>query len=400
MKSKSLISAVVLYFASTAISFAAFNFINPSSDVLTPPGPVANDGGLAIDPGEPKTEVCPLNGEKFTVTEREVWDKRRPMAVMIENHTEARPQSGLQTADIVYEAIAEGGVTRFMGVYLCDAVSHDTTLAPIRSARTYYLDWASEYGQTPIYAHVGGAHCSAPQGPTGAIGPCQSDKRTQAIEQIASFGWRLVNDIDGISVGLPVYRRNANRLGAGVQLATEHTMETTTERLWAEATKRGLSNLDKKGIDWNDNFTPWNFQDEAEAGARGNATSIAFDFWDGFKQYDVKWDYNNQTNSYARVNGGEPHLDLNNNQQLQFKNIVIQFTEEIGPVDDLKHMVYGTIDQGDALIFQNGNAIEATWSKASRTARTKYTDKSGQEIKFVRGKIWVEIVSPDSDISY
>jgi len=65
----------------------------------------------------PKTEACPINGQLYTQEEAAIWSKRRPLMVMIENHEDSRPQSGLQTADIVYEAVAEGGITRFMGVF-------------------------------------------------------------------------------------------------------------------------------------------------------------------------------------------------------------------------------------------------------------------------------------------
>lgn len=70
---------------------------------------------MAINPSEPKDRPCPVNGELFTKTEEAVWKTRRPVLAMVENHIEARPQSGLSSADLVYEALAEGGITRFMG---------------------------------------------------------------------------------------------------------------------------------------------------------------------------------------------------------------------------------------------------------------------------------------------
>lgn len=81
-------------------------------------------------------------------------------------------------------------------------------------------------------------------------------------------------------------------------------------------------------------------------------------------------------------------------------NVVVLKTKEEGPVDELKHMLYETIGKGDALIFQNGKVIEARWSKASREARTKFTDKSGKPVSFVRGKIWISVLDTSNDVAY
>lgn len=393
-KPANIISAIALYLLSTGISYATFNFISPNSQVIQAPPPVSQDGGLAIDPNEPKTETCPLNGQKYTKTEQSVWAQRRPLAVMIENHQESRPQSGLSKADVIYEAIAEGGITRFMALFYCDAVARDVNLAPVRSARTYFLDWASEYGEYPLYAHVGGANCSQ----DAATGGCKSDKRVQALEQIQSYGWggRDGNDMNQFSIGYPTFYRDYNRLDHTV--ATEHTMVSSTEKLWALALERGWSNESPDGEDWQDVFEPWSFQDEPSQ--TGTASTIAFDFWDGFKQYDARWEYDSDSNSYKRFTGGQPHMDLETDQQLMATNIVVQFAQEIGPVDELKHMLYTTTGRGNALVFHDGTVTEARWSKTKRTDRTIFTDESGKEIKFTRGKIWIEVVATGTDVSY
>lgn len=394
MKSRSLIAAIVLYLLSTGVSFAAFRFVNGSSGVIeTPATPTTADGGLAIDPGEPKTQACPLNGQLFTQTEENAWVKRRPLTVMIENSLDARPQSGLGVADVVYEAIAEGGVTRFMGVFYCDAIDRDYLLAPIRSARTYFINWASEYGRYPLYVHVGGANCSA-----DGSGACQTDKRVQALEQIESYGWggRTGNDMNQFSIGYPTFYRDANRVGR--QVATEHTMVTSTEKLWELAESRGWTNLSPDGEDWTDYFEAWDFKDDTNKS--GSVTQISYDFWDGFKQFDALWQYDAETKRYLRSTGGEAHKDLNTNEQLAYRNIVVLFTKEEGPVDTLKHMYYETMGSGNALVFNNGEVTEATWKKASRTARTTFTDKKGQPVEFARGPIWISIVDNSTQVSY
>lgn len=389
-------SAIALYLMSAASSFAIFSAFKPASIVGEPIKIVVDEsGGLVIDPGEPKTEICPLNGARYTMTERTAWEQVRPLAIMVENSVDSRPQSGLSQADIVYEAVAEGGITRFMALFYCDAIATDVTVAPVRSARTYFVDWASEYNR-PIYSHVGGANCSADP----ATGRCMSDPRTMAIEQIKQYGWQLTNDVDGMSVGLPVYYRDGNRLGRDRVLATEHTMVTSTSRLWTFAATRKWTATDPTGNSWQAGFVGWDFVDEATSANRGPARSIAYDFWSGYKQFDVVWQYNPSSNDYLRSMGGEPHLDLNNKQQITVKNVVVIKTDEIGPVDPLKHMLYTTIGKGEALVFQDGQVIEAIWSKASRTDRTVFTDKSGKEIKFVRGPIWLSVINKKNVVAY
>lgn len=395
MKNKVLLAAISLYLASSASSFAMFSFFSPKSTISGDVQVIVNeDGELVIDPSEPRTEVCPLNGQKFTQTERAAWEQRRPLAVMIENSVDSRPQSGLANADIIYEAVAEGGITRFMAMFYCDAVAQDVLIAPVRSARSYFVDWASEYNR-PIYAHVGGANCSA-----DASGNCMSDPRTMSLEQIREYGWQLRNDIDGMSVGLPVFYRDYQRLGRDRRLATEHTMTTSSQRLWNEATKRRWTNTDPQGVEWSTGFTSWEFRDESDQVDRGAAQTVRYDFWSGYKQYDVSWRYNPETNTYARSMGGQPHMDLNNNQQLEFHNVIVILTDEIGPVDPLKHMLYTTIGRGEALIFNEGQAIQARWNKPSRVARTEFTDRAGREIKLVRGKTWISVINKNNTVAY
>src|SRR3989344_1430470 len=166
MKRKPIIyifAALALYLVSSGLSYAVFTAVGgKSAKVALVPDPSGAPGKFIIDPSIPRTEKCPLNGKLFTKQERDAWEKVRPIAVMIENHPEARPQSGLSFADVVYEAVAEGGVTRFMGVFYCGiGAFSDIWVAPVRSAWTSYVDWVSEYDA--LYNHVGGAgRCDDP----------------------------------------------------------------------------------------------------------------------------------------------------------------------------------------------------------------------------------------------
>lgn len=346
---------------------------------------------LAISPTEPKDQACPINGQLFTQTERNAWEQRRPLAVMIENHTDARPQSGLSRADAVYEMVAEGAITRFMAIFYCDAQRDDVILAPIRSARTYFLDYASGYN-FPMYVHVGGANIP---GPTDALG------------QIGDYGWALENDVNlGFSFGLPYYTKNANRLGR--EVATEHQGQSSTELLWKLAKeKREWTNIAPERFiagkkvaasDWKDGYTPHTFSDEPVT--PGTVNSIAHEFWSGFGSFAVVWTYDPATNTYKRVMGGEPHLDQNTGEQIAVSNVIIIQTDEKGPINEAKHMLYGTTGTGKALIFKNGEAIVAKWSKPKRESQLTFLDSKGNEIALTRGKQWISVLDKNTPITY
>lgn len=387
-----IIASFVLYFLSAGISYAVFGAVLPGSsgeggggnrlaDLISPLTPGAGKGKVDVDQGAPKTEECPLNGQLFTAAEKEAWESRTPLAVMIENHTDARPQSGLANADVIYETVAEGGITRFMAMVYCNAQAKDVILAPIRSARTYFIDWASSY-QEPIYVHVGGANLP---GPANALG------------QLEDYGWAGHNDFNQFSIGFPTFARNYNRieLTNGKSLATEHTMETSSERLWEYAKEsREIGAWEGKSA-----YKPWSFKDDAPESDRGPGAAITYEFWSGYKDFGVQWSYDPTSNTYSRVMGGEPHVDLNTGDQLKMKNVVVMFTTEKGPIDELKHMLYTTTGSGDALIFQDGQVSEAKWSKTSRTSNLTFTVK-GKPAEFVRGPIWISVLDTSNEVDY
>ncbi len=332
-----------------------------------------------------KTETCPLNGELYTKVEKNIWETRRPLAVMIENHQESRPQSGLSDSDIVYEAVAEGGITRFMALFYCQAAAFESILGPVRSARTYFLDWASEYN-FPLYTHVGGANTP---GPANALG------------QLSDYDWTGANDLNQFSIGYPTFWRDYERLGRTV--ATEHTMYTTTEKLWAVGAKRGYTSEDPDGNEWKDDYVPWQFaKAEADPADRGTTGSISYKFWD-YEEYAVNWQYDKEANVYKRSSGGAEHKDLNTDSQLTAKNLVIQFAAERKANDGYEnnvHLLYGTTGKGEALIFKDGQAIKASWSKAKRLNRTVFTDNKGKEIKFNPGRIWLSVLPVGNEVDY
>ncbi len=377
-----ILGGLALYLASTGIAYAAFRYLGGPAGLVSPV-PV-EESRARVDLSAPKTEACPLNGGMFTKGEKNIWEDRRPLTVMIENHEESRPQSGLSYADIVYEAVAEGGITRFMAVFYCGASAEDVLIGPVRSARTYYLDFASEYGDYPLYAHVGGANLP---GSANALG------------QIGQYGWLGAgNDMNQFSLGFPVFWRDYERVGHLV--ATEHTMYSTTDKLYEVAEKRGLTNVNDDGDAWDEDFVSWEFKKEADLEDRGEIDKISFNFWDGYAEYRVEWQYQRESNEYLRFNGGQAHKDLDNDQQLKAKTVVVQFMREKGPIDELKHLLYTTTGEGQAIVFQDGQAIRGEWSKAKRQSRTTFTDTKGKEIELNGGPIWIEIVPYGKTVDY
>lgn len=384
-------SFVGLYLLSTGISLAIFSYLGGEPNVSVDIGDGLTGSRSKIK-DLPKTEECPINGAKFTKVERNIWETRRPIAAMIENHADSRPASGISKADVVYETVAEGGITRFLAIFYCGAAAEELKVAPVRSARIYFIYWAQEYGVSPIFMHVGGANNFSGFGDTA--------KDVRALEYLESIGWRVPrgNDFDTTyDSGFPVFWRNYERLDR--EVATEHTMMASLDEAYAQAEKRGYGAKDSEGNNWDEEYVSWRFADDEKA-ASPTASKISFEFWSNKPDYNVIWNYDSSQNTYLRENGGQKFIDLDNKSQLSAKNVVVMLVKERGPVDKNLHMFYTTTGTGEALIFQNGKVIKGSWKKDTKEARTKFLDENKAEISFVRGPIWIEAVPAGNEISY
>jgi len=378
----SIILVVLVYLASTGIAYLLFSQTSLGSTATSSnvSAPIKDsDGRVVFDEALPKTESCPINGEKYSKQQKEWWEKHGPLGVMIENHKNARPQSGLSMADVVYEAVAEGGITRFLAIYYCQDAGQ---VGPVRSARTYFIDFASEYGDFPLYAHVGGANHPGP---------------ADAISQLTDYGWTAYNDLNQFSIGFPIFWRDYQRLGHDTD--TEHTMYSTTGKLWDYAKEnRKLSSVNEDGEAWDENFEAYKFKDDAKVSERGKSQTAHLEFWEGDKSYYIDWIYDPETNRYKRNNGGEAHIDTNTKQQITAKNIVILYMKESSANDGYEnnvHLLYKTKGTGDAVFLMDGKKITGTWEKDKRVARTKLFDSKGDPIELNRGTIWFEILPLD-----
>lgn len=393
-------SFIGVYLFVTAGSWFLFSYVG--GDSKGPGSPVANvsEGRSRIDPSLPKDQECPTNGKMFTAPERAIWEKRRPMTVVIENHLDSRPQSGLAHADIVHEVVAEGGITRFLAVFYCGASAEDLKIGPVRSARVYLINWASEYGKSPLFVHVGGANNICKNCPGGVKPAGQTAREVDAFRLLDTIGWRgsKGNAFDGgTNVGYPIMIRDVNRLGRDV--AWEHTFVGFTDKIYDEAEKRGYGATTEDGKLWNQNFVKWKFADNNPLPS-AKAKNISFEFWSNKSDYDVSWQYDEASNTYLRSNGGKEHVDWETKETLGVKNVVVMELPERGPVDKEGHMFYQNVGTGKMTVFQNGDVIKGTWEKKTQFDRTRFIDTSGREITFVRGEIWIEGIPSGNTVTY
>lgn len=381
-KKIAIILGIVVYLLS---AFASFQYLSANGVNLSGyEPPVYDEEGNLVDTG-PKTEECPLNGAMYSKAARSRWEKRRPLGIMVQNNGEARPQSGVSSADVVHEAVAEGGITRFLLMYYCQ---EPEIVGSVRSARIYFIKLLQGFGDYPLYAHVGGANTP---GPADALG------------EIQDLDWYAYNDMDQFAVPFPNYWRDYDRLPGR---ATEHTVYTNTVKLWEYAAKeRGLTNVDESGASWDENFEPWKFADDAKERERGKVATINYGFWDNNlgSDYTVQWKYDAATNSYLRTNGGEAHIDLNTEKQLASKNVIVVFADESVANDGYEggeHMLYDVVGSGDAIVFQNGQAYEGEWTKKMEEDMIRFYNEDGEEIEMVRGQIWISILPTGNEVDY
>lgn len=302
---------------------------------------------------EVKKATSMLDGIQYP----EVVANRHPLGIMIENHPEARPQTGLDKAKIVYEAITEGGITRFMAMYGPESAEK---VGPVRSSRTYYLDWCLEYDC--FYSHVGG--------------------NLDALQLIPKLD---INDLDQFKYGTQAYWRVPEK-----GKATEHTMFTDTDKLWQIAKDNG----------WNmsSDYTSLEFKTEAPLEQRPELSSITIDF--SSPGYKVKWTYDKSSNNYLREMAGVAHNDGVTGKQLTAKNVIVQEVQRWSAVTEINEEGWAmkTVGTGKAKIFIDGKLTDGTWKKTDRNARTKYYGTDGQELSFNPGNTWVAIVPPDISV--
>lgn len=303
-----------------------------------PPPPAAPVPSVA--PAPPPVYYSLLTGEK-------VQDKAAltaPVtAIMIENSPSARPQSGLKDAGIVYEAIAEGGITRFMALY---QETKPQLIGPVRSLRMYYVDWLAPYNAS--IAHVGGSF--------------------NALKEIRSTNYR---DLDQF-FNARTYWRTTDR-------AAPHNVYTSFKNLDALNSAKGYTQSVFTGFK----------RVDGKASDQGGAGTVHVNF--SSATYNTTYTYDKATNRYLRFLGGVPHLDREAGQINPAVVVALRVNMRRVMEDGYREQI-DTTGSGAAIIFQNGTAQEVTWHKATRTAPITLTDQNGEEVPLVRGQTWIAAV--------
>ncbi len=320
-------------------------------------------GGDSKDPNAGKIEAK-LTGVLYSKEEAEKFNKIRPLAVMVNNHLDARPQSGLQDADLVYEIVAEGGITRFLAFF---NTKIPEKIGPVRSTREYYLVLVRELGDAMLM-HIGWS--------------------PQALVAIESW------PVKSLGRGNAPFWRDQGRLDAGV--AYEHTAYTNGKELIKKGEELGWQGT-------NEDFVSYKFKADSPVkpgDTVDKASKITVDFWYP-GDYSAYWEYDPVANVYNRFMGYDAsdkpiiHADGDSGKQIKVKNLIVQTAKEISiPGDDKNRLDYELVGSGEALVFIDGKVYKVTWSKESRDARTLFYTLDGEEIKFNRGNFWISIV-PD-----
>lgn len=328
-----------------------------------------------------KVHPSPINGVMHTKEQYDIFSTRRPLAVMVNNHVSARPQHGVSYADIVYEAVAEGGITRWVAIFHSRGAGQ---VGPIRSARVYYADLAAGYN--PFYAHWGGAYVN-PSDPANTTHP-----EADVYDHMNAIG---LPSLDQAYVGGKAYYRDNSR---GVAL--EHTGYADTDKLWS-LPGSGDPQIYPEPV-WKNfvEFANWNFKDDANETELPASASISFNFWD-VPDFAVKYEYNKESNSWDRSQGGVETVDLgNSNKRISPKVVIVMYATERSANDKKAHLFYDVVGSGTATIFQDGKQINGTWVKTSATEREIFYDNLGSPMKFNRGQIWVEVLPAGNSVSF
>ena len=333
----SLIIGIIFLILVVVFSFLFF-FRKPESTPAKNPAPKSQKT-------EPKKKAKP---EKFysKLSGVEVSEKSLENApvfgVMIENSIPARPQSGLSQAEVVFEAIAEGGITRFLALY---QQNKPELLGPVRSVRGYYIDWASGFDAS--IAHVGG--------PGDALARMRDGKH---------------KDMDEF-LNTQTFWRSKNRYAP-------HNVYTNFTNLSTLGSSKG----------WNSsNFEGFSRKEDSPAKEK-NATQIQVNI-SGFS-YNSTYIYQENCNCYLRSQAGVAHTDANGIQISTKTLIVLKMENRLAT--DRYHNVYRNIGSGVAIVFQDGVAQEVKWVRLSESSPLILQNNDGSNFKINRGQSWIVAV--------
>ncbi|MGI9146671.1 MAG: DUF3048 domain-containing protein [Chloroflexota bacterium] len=326
-------------------------------------GRTIDQGQVGVGPGQHQVAAL-VDGEVVALADvspdTEAVDLVVPppepsLAVMIENQADARPQTGLPRADVVYEALAEGGITRFIAVFLSGDAS---VVGPVRSLRHYFAFMAADYGADVV--HIG----ASPEG----------------------FTWRDAMQMAYLdeSAGDPGVWRVRSR-------PPPHNAYTDT------AADREF--LAQRGGQRNHAWGPLRFSADAARGQEAaHSVSLGFFPW----SYSVSYTWDPDAEQYLRFMEGTAHRDAETGEQIAPATVVVQFaTVEAIPNDPKLRLDVDLVGgSGRLAIFSSGTRREGTWSKDAASTSSEWLDSDGDALVIPPGPVWVEIVPLGSSLTY
>jgi len=356
-----------------ALVFTAF-FAGCKKEEATEEEPIAVETEEVVEEEDvEKIAGIEITGDINIISGLDISDEvrdSRPIAVMVENSPDSRPQSGLIYADMVFEVVDEGGVTRYVAVFS----SYDAEIVgPVRSARIYYAEIARSFD--PIYAFWGTYKEAYP-----VIEDMGLDVLTTLGEPLPAVSSIVANT----SSGWRDYSRSN---------ITEHTAFMSTIKLKEEAADYGYS--------LEGGQSPLRFKIDAVDSERGDISNININF--SYDTYRVDFEYNRENNNYLKFTGGAPHTDYETGKRIAVNNVIVMITSIEGPIDQWGHMAVrttGTSDIGKAFFFMDGNVIEGTWERTSAFDPFKYKDDDGNIVLFNRGSTWVALIQDTNRLKY
>lgn len=279
---------------------------------------------------------------------------KRPYAIQFNNLKLVSNQSGIGQADILYECLVEGGITRLLGIG--ENYSGDR-FGSVRSARHYYVSIADEYDA--IYIHFGGTKYAASK-----------------IKQLG------IDEIDGNSgIGSTVFFRDKS-------IKAPHNAFASTKGILAGIEKKGFETKYAKDYEPHYSF----YEKDTELSSRSNANKITLKFSGYTSPY---LEYNASEKLYYRYQFGGPHKDAVTGKQLNFKNVIVQFVKEW----NIDKKGYQTMDlenaQGSGYYLTNGKVVPITWKKKESSRWMRYYDEAGQELTINPGKTFITLFPND-----
>jgi len=278
----------------------------------------------------------------------------RPFAVMLDNHPGAYPQTGLDQAAIVFEALAEFGLTRYMAVFVPGISADLPQIGPVRSARPYFVEWAK--GLRALYAHAGGS-------PEGLL---LAQTSVELINMDA-----LRRDAGGF------FRRSAAR-------AAPHNLYTDSASLAGFRDSKAADTPDLSEVGFL-------LKPEAPAAQRPSGQRLSYFFL--YREAYVGWSYDPASNSYGYFRQARPHVDARSGEQLRFKNVVVlEVPERPIPGDPKQRIEQDVLGEGRARVFRDGAMVEATWRKPAGFAPLQIFGPDGAELAMNPGNVWIAAI--------